>query len=80
MEKKFILVELPKDDSMTWWEENAVLYDEYEWAFDAFNERLTKEGQQVFRMPKGNPPLRAGLKDVNIELWVITRTDELVKA
>ena len=33
---------------------------------------------QIFKQPKGEKPLRVSLGEMDIELWVISRTDELL--
>lgn len=80
MEKQFMIVELPKevDGGLAFSLGGTYeMFESYEHAFDAFNERISREGAQIFAVPKGTPPLRVSLDHCDLELWIIKRTHEL---
>lgn len=74
MTENYMVVELPKENEMsnTWLNEPGV-FNDFNQAFDALNEKLSEEGQQLFKRPRLNVPMRIALKDRIIELWVIRR-------
>lgn len=79
--KQFMVVELPTSDetghSML---SEPAHFTDYGDAFDAVNELVVNDGnKQLFKQPKGENPLRVTLSDRDVELWVISRTDELLK-
>jgi hypothetical protein len=76
MMKTYMVVSMPRE-SFT--EPVLVTKPTYEDAFDLFNEMISQEGKQLFKMPLREPPLRAALSDVDIELWIVNRADELFK-
>lgn len=79
MQKQFMVVELPKNEDEPDYVglEEPTMWDDYGPAFDQFNERIAQEGRQIFKMPKGTPPLRVALQNCNVELWVISRAETL---
>jgi hypothetical protein len=78
MTESYMVVQLPKnDDSPGIFLEEGIMYNDYDLAFDAFNERLSQEQMQIKR-PRLKHPLRASLSDSNMELWIVKRSDELV--
>jgi hypothetical protein len=81
MEKTYMVVELPKDDStgQVWLNAPVIKSDFFE-AFDLVNERMAAEGQQLFRHPRMPQPIRVALSDRNIEIWVVNRSESLFKA
>ncbi len=77
IEKMYIVVKLAKDEEI-----NDCRFDhfpDYSSAFDAFNEAIATQGQQLFKQPKFERPLRAVLENENVELWIVNRTNELIK-
>lgn len=80
MEKQFMIVELPKEADLGGSlvaGDAYEMFESYEHAFDAFNERIGREGAQIFAIPKGTPPLRVALENCDLELWIINRTNDL---
>ena len=81
MNESYMVVELPKnDDSPGIFLDEGIMYNDYNLAFDHFNEKLAEESKQLFKRPRLNHPLRAALSDKNIELWIIKRTTELINS
>lgn len=77
--QQYMIVEMPKNAEMgDVWINDPLLFNDYNEAFDAFNEKVSTDGAQL-KQPKGFQPLRAALHDRDIELWCITKTTELVK-
>jgi|GEM_PF-7039511 len=77
--ENYMVVQLPKENQrgdITIGE--PIYFDDYNKAFDCFNELAAAEQMQL-RQPKGTRPLRAALEYVDMELWVIKRTTELLK-
>ena len=77
--ENYMVVQLPKENEtgdITIGE--PAFFSDFDMAFDFFNEMAAQEGMQL-KQPKISKPLRMALKYVNVELWVIKRTDELVK-
>ena len=74
--KQFMVVRLPKDDGFLINEQSPLMGD-YDHAFEEFNNEISQDHDQHFKQPKGEKPLRAVLSDKVVELWVITRNDEL---
>jgi len=78
--ESYVVLELPKEnqesDSLL---TDASFYDDFDKAFDCFNERVSTESQQIFKQPKSPQPLRASLSHFDVELWVIKRTNNLSK-
>lgn len=78
--KEFLIVELHKDGS--WGDtclNDAKMFTDFDAAFEVFNELITP-GLPQLRTPRSPQPQRAVLSDRIIELWIIQRADELVKA
>lgn len=70
---------LPKDEGQAeYYPMIPNYFDDYEKAFDYMNELIAIDKQQIFKQPKGEKPLRVSLGEMDIELWVISRTDELL--
>lgn len=79
LKENYMVVQLPKENEtgdVTIGE--PAWFNDFDAAFDCFNEMAAAEGLQLVQ-PKYTKPLRAALNYYNIELWVIKRTDELVK-
>ena len=56
----------------------AQLHSDYDAAFEEFNQHIAELQEQIFKRPKGEKPLRASLQFGDLELWIITRTKELL--
>lgn len=79
MNEHYMVVELPKnDDQYGITLDEAVIFDDYDLAFDMLNQKIAEESGQMFKRPRLKHPLRAALAYRNIELWVVKRTDELI--
>lgn len=80
--KNFMVVRLLKSDTAFSKSpfEFPDMFDDYDQAFDRFNQIVSEEKEQEFRQPKGEQPLRASLQYEDVELWIISRTTDLVKA
>ncbi len=77
--ENYMVVQLPKENS------NGdvsigepAFFNDYDKAFDCFNETAAAEGKQL-KQPKGTNPLRMALQHYDVELWVIKRSTELFK-
>jgi hypothetical protein len=77
-EKLYMVVKLPKNDTDINNFEFAPHHD-YDVAFDSFNETVASECQQIFKQGKYQKALRAAFDNYDLELWIINRTNELVK-
>lgn len=79
MAKKFMVIRYHKDENVSRIGDNDhQLYDDYQAAFEAFNQIVLKETWNQVKQPKGEQPLRAPVMwDELIELWVINLADEL---
>lgn len=77
-DKLFMVVIVPKNDTDINNFEFTPHHD-YDVAFDKFNEVVASEGQQLFKQGKYQKPLRAAFDNYDLELWIINRTNELVK-
>lgn len=81
--KNYAVVVLPRDEENIYNQLNGngtSVYTDYDSAFDGFNAAVTDVGgEQLYRQPRGEQPLRAVTKDYYVELWVITRTAEPIK-
>ena len=81
--KSYMVVWLPKmDDSYQITGDgldDQQIFNDYDEAFDVFNQCLTSEKGDSIRQPKGEQPIRAELPYFDLELWVINRTTDLIK-
>ncbi|MBS1744689.1 MAG: hypothetical protein JST21_00820 [Bacteroidetes bacterium] len=79
-EDLFMVLELQKIDSNEYmWQYEPALFEDYDTAFDYFNNLAAAETEQVFKKPKVKTPVRVSLKTKDIELWIVKRTDHLIK-
>ena len=80
MTESYMVVTLPKKDEDHTILDEAAVFQDYNQAFDCLNEKMAEEGQQLFKRPRLNHPIRAALSDRNIELWIIRRSEELINS
>ncbi len=81
MERIFQLVELQDDEQVMNGDVLAdpVVYENYDAAIDELNTRIITNGGEPIRQPRQNKAVRVELKRKSIEVWVITRTDDVTK-
>lgn len=76
MYKSFMVIFMQKDQYPDF--TASQLFNDYDSAFDAFNHHIAELQAQLFTRPRGEKPLRAALQLGDLELWVITRTKDLI--
>jgi len=78
--KEFMVVELPQNSEMgDTWLSDPLHFSDYGDAYDALNENVVNDGNKQLKQPKGENPVRVALSDRILELWVISRSGELLK-
>jgi len=79
MAKQFMVVRYPKNETLLYLDKNEnTIYQDYNIAFDVFNELVSKESSQQFKQPKGERPVKAVLENDVLELWVVDYAEELI--
>jgi hypothetical protein len=76
MTKQFMVIFLQNDVRPDF--TAATLHSDYDTAFDVFNRHIAELQEQIFKRPKGEKPLRASLQFGDLELWIVTRTTDLI--
>jgi hypothetical protein len=77
--ENYMVVQLPKENSsghITIGE--MAFFEDYNKAFDCLNALAAAEGMQL-KQPRKDSPIRVALHYINVELWVVKRTEELFK-
>lgn len=76
-----MVVELPKQniESGNFQVNEAKEFSDYKEAFDHMNKAISKERQQMVFRPRFNEPLRVALENMDIELWIVRREDQITR-
>lgn len=75
-DKNYMVVVLPKDEAAHDVHQVGIKSD-YDDAFQLLNSYLSEHTEQVFERPRREKPLRYSLTAEYVELWIITRTNDL---